>query len=281
MRLLILLFLMAMNHAYALVGGSDTLGANEHRISFEAQIERGKVEPNENKTSFQNANINIHRIKYSQGLSDFSVLLQPTLNFEYGHFNSAEEKVGATSFYAKDSGYYSNLGISADFIHDPDKQFGFYLNFRPIVKYNVNKFSNPRLDKFSLGITNSSNFTENVFQKNQIHFGSGDGKAQNPYLAVNNGFGFRLNQYFDKPSILSAGLVFEADLKDRYDDSYDAAFSAPGKPDRVRAFKYGVLVGVNMDILRSLSVSVDFLQKLGGYDARATQIAKAGLNYKF
>lgn len=281
MRLLGAIFLMMTNNAYALIGGSDTLGPNENRYTVESQIERGKVEPNEDKTSFQDAKINIYKLKYSRGFSDFSVFLRPTLNLEFWHFNSAEEKVGATVFYAKDSGSFSNLGFSADFVHDPDKQIGFYLYFRPIVKYNANKFSNPRLDRFSLGMTNSHNLTQTVFQKNLVHLGSGDGAAQNPYLAVNNGFGIRLNEYVGKSAILSGSLVFEADLKDRFDTTYDATFSAPSKPDRVRSFKYGVLVGINADIRQRLSISIDFLQKLGGYDARSTQIAKAALHYKF
>lgn len=281
MKLLILLFLISSNSAYALVTGVGTLKANENQISTELQIEGGLVEPNENKTSFQDAKINIHRLKYSRGLASYSVFLNPSINVEYGHFSSAEERVGGTLFYKKDTGYYANLGFSAEFIHTPDKQLGFYINVGPINKYNVKKFSNPRIDKLSLGLVTGSNLSGNFFQKNLIHYGSGDGSYQNPYLAVDTGFGFRLNEYVGRPFILTSSLFLEADLEDRFDPSYDAAFSAPGETDRVRSFKYGVLVGMSMDIVKSLSLSMDFLQKLGGYDARSTQIAKAGLNYKF
>lgn len=267
--------------ALALVGSTVALAEGENRIILEAQTEAGKIEPNENKASFQDADIKVNRIKYTYGFGDFFNLTASNINVEYGQFSSKEERVGASLFYPSDKGSYLSLGFSAELLHDADRLFGFYVNITPISDYNEKKFSNPRIDKFSFGLNSSFNLSESVFQKSLIHYGAGDGQDQNSYIAVDTGFGFRLNKLVSFPLVLSSSLFLEADLKDRFDSSYDAAFSAPGQTDRVRAFKYGTLLGVSADVSKDISLSFDYLQKLGGYDARSTQISKFGVGYKF
>ena len=265
----------------ALVGSVAALDEGESRIGLEAQSEGGKIEPNENRASFQDADIKVNRLRYSYGIGDYSALLSTNLNIEYGQFSSNEERVGANVFYPSDSGSYVSLGISAELIHDANRLFGVYINATPNSSYNEKKFSNPRIDKFSFGINSSFNISESVFQKSLIHYGSGDGQDQNSYVAVDTGFGFRLNKLVNFPLVLSSSLFLEADLKDRFDSSYDAVFSAPGETDRIRAFKYGTLLGISAEVTDEISVSFDYLQKLGGYDARSTQISKLGVGYKF
>lgn len=267
--------------AFALVGSSSAVGDGESKIVLEAQTEGGKIEPNENKSSFQDADIKVNRLKYSYGLGNFFNLSTSNINIEYGQFSSKEERVGASLFYPSDSGSYVSLGFSAELVHDADKLFGFYVNVTPSSNYNEQKFSNPRIDKFSFGLNSSFNISESAFQKSLIHYGSGDGQDQNSYIAIDTGFGFRLNKIVNFPLVLSSSLFLEADLKDRFDSSYDAAFSAPSETDRIRAFKYGTLLGVSAEVTKDISISFDYLQKLGGYDARSTQISKFGVAYKF
>ncbi len=269
------------SYTFALVGGVSAINEGENRILLEAQTEGGKIEPNENKTSFQDADIKINRLKYSHGLGDFFKLSTSVISIEYGQISSKEERVGASLFYPSDSGHYVSLGFSAELLHNADRLFGFYVNAIPSSSYNEKKFSNPRIDKFSFGLNSSFNLSENVFQKSLIHYGSGDGQDQNSYIAVDTGFGFRLKKWASFPLVLSSSLFLEADLKDRYDSSYDAVFSAPSETDRIRAFKYGTLLGVSAEVTKEVSVSFDYLQKLGGYDARSTQISKLGVAYKF
>ena len=265
----------------ALVGSVAALDEGESRIGLEAQTEGGKIEPNENRASFQDADIKLNRLRYSYGFGDYSGLLSTNLNVEYGQFSSKEERVGANFFYPSDSGSYVSIGFSAELIHDANRLFGFYVNATPSSSYNEKKFSNPRIDKFSFGINSSFNISESVFQKGLIHYGSGDGQDQNSYIAVDTGFGFRLNKLVNFPLVLSSSLFLEADLKDRFDSSYDAVFSDPGEADRIRAFKYGTVLGLNAEVTKEIAISFDYLQKLGGYDARSTQISKLGIAYKF
>ena len=66
-------------NTFALVGGVNAIDEGENRISLEAQTEGGKIEPNENKASYQDANIKINRLKYTYGLGDFFKLSTDSL----------------------------------------------------------------------------------------------------------------------------------------------------------------------------------------------------------
>ncbi|MFN7729807.1 MAG: hypothetical protein ACK5P7_11680 [Bdellovibrio sp.] len=281
MKLLILASLLVADSAFAFVVGPSSVNEGENYLSLGVQSERGKVEPNENRASFQEAEIDINKLKYVRGFEGFLGLSRSTLFAEYGTFSSAKEQVGSTVFYNEDKGSYLTLGLAGDIVHDLEKQFGFYLQISPSRDYNKNKFSNPRLDVFALGLTSAFNVTDHFFQKNLIHFGSGDGSQQNSYLAIDTGFGYRLNHLLARQFTLTASLFFEADLAERKDASYDAAFSAAGTQDRIRAFKYGTVLGADISITKTINLSLNHLQKLGGYDARSTQITTVNLGTKF
>lgn len=74
------------------VSGPSTIDAGYNYISFGTQVERGKVEPNENRSSFQNAQINIHKLKYIHGLDGFLGLNRSNLNFEFGSFTKDNDQ---------------------------------------------------------------------------------------------------------------------------------------------------------------------------------------------
>lgn len=56
------------NNSYALVSGPEGSNAGKKSIRLSSQMERGKVEPNENKTSFQSAQIDLFKLRYVQDL---------------------------------------------------------------------------------------------------------------------------------------------------------------------------------------------------------------------
>jgi hypothetical protein len=281
MKKVLISLLFLANNAMAFVAGPSAVGAGDNFVSIGIQAERGKVEPNENKDSFQDAQINIYKLKYVRGLDNLLGLAGSTVYFEYGSFTSAKEQVGAVLFYEKDQGSYLTLGFSGDFVHELDKQFGFYVQVSPSRSYNKNKFSNPRLDLFALGLTSSFNLTDNFFQKNLIHFGSGDGSSQNSYLVIDTGFGYRLGQWVGRQATASGSFFFEGDTSERKDQAYDTAFSPTGTQDRIRAFKYGTLLGIDLALTNDMNLSFNYLQKLGGYDARSTQIYNLNIGVKF
>lgn len=281
MKTIFIFCLFIATSAHAFVSGPSSVNAGENYISAGLQSERGKVEPNENRASFQDAQIDIYKLRYTRGFEGLLNLSRSSLFVEYGSFQSAKEQVGNTLFYNKDSGSYLTLGLAGDFMHDLDKQFGFYVQFSPVRSYNEKKFSNPRLDQFAVGLTSAFHISENFFQKNLIHYGSGDTPSQNSYLAIDTGFGYKLNHLVGRQLTVTASLFLEADTSERKDTGYDAAFSPAGTQDRIRAFKYGTVIGADVALTEYLNLAVSSLQKLGGYDARSTQIMNASLGYKF
>lgn len=281
MKFFLIATLLMSSHSYAFVSGPSSINAGESYLSVGTQAERGKIEPNENRASFQDAQIDIQKLKYVRGIDGLLGLSTSNIYFEYGSFSSSKEQVGSTVFYEKDQGSYFTLGLSGDIVHDPDKQFGFYVQATPSRSYDKNKFSNPRLDLFALGLTSAFNITDHFFQKNLIHYGAGDRSDQNSYLALDVGFGYRLNHLVGRQFTLSGSLFLEADTSERRDASYDAAFSPTGTQDRIRAFKYGTLLGADVAINNLISFNVNYLQKLGGYDARSTQIYTFSVGLKF
>ncbi|MBK7844174.1 MAG: hypothetical protein IPJ71_10835 [Bdellovibrionales bacterium] len=281
MKKLLTILLFLPTAAMAFVSGPSSVGAGENYIGIGTQSERGKVEPNENRSSFQGAQIDIYKLKYVRGFEGLLGLGSSNVYFESGSFSSSKEQVGSTLFYERDQGSYLTLGLSGDFVHELEKQFGFYVQASPLRSYNKDKFSNPRLDMFAVGLTSAFNITDDFFQRNLIHYGSGEGSHQNSYLAIDTGFGYRLNRLGGRPLTVSGSLFLEADMSERNDPAYDAAFSPSGTRDRVRAFKYGTLLGADMGITNRINLSVNYLQKLGGYDARSTKIYTANIGFKF
>lgn len=281
MKILFFSILFTSLGGFAFVSGQSSVNEGENYLSAGVQSERGKVEPNENKASFQDAQIDIYKLKYVRGLEGQFGLSRSNFYIEYGRFSSAQEQVGATLFYKKDQGSYLTLGLSGDFLHDLERQFGFYIQISPNREYNKNKFSNPRLDLFALGITSAFNVTNHFFQRNLIHFGSGDSTNQNSYLAIDTGFGYRMNHLLGRQFSFFGSLFLEADTSERKDQAYNLAFSAPGEQDRIRSFKYGTVTGIDTALTDEVNLSLNSLQKLGGYDARSTQIYTLNLGFKF
>lgn len=280
MKAILLLTLLSTN-VYAFVSGPGSVNAGENQITLSNQAERGKIEPNENRTSFQDAQIDIMKLKYTRGFDGMLGFESLNLFVEAGSFTSNKEQVGATVFYDKDQGSFATIGLAGDILHELDKQFGLYLQVTPSRNYNKSKFSNPRLDSYAFGVTSAFNITDNLFQKNLIHFGSGDGTSQNSYIAIDTGLGYKLDQFFNRQITLTGSLFLEADTAERHDASYDAAFSATGTQDRIRAFKYGTLFGADVAITNQINLGLSSLQKQGGYDARSTQILNVNVGVKF
>lgn len=281
MKILFFSILFTSIGGFAFVSGPSSVNEGENYLSAGVQSERGKVEPNENRASFQDAQIDVYKLKYVRGLEGLFGLSRANVYVEYGRFSSAQEQVGATLFYEKDQGSYLTLGLSGDFSHNLERQFGFYIQISPRREYNKNKFSNPRLDLFALGITSAFNVTDHFFQRNLIHIGSGDGTNQNSYLAVDTGFGYRMNHLLGRQFSIFGSLFLEADTSERKDPAYDLAFSASGEQDRIRSFKYGTVIGIDAALTNEVNLSLNSLQKLGGYDARSTQIYTLNLGFKF
>ena len=274
-------FLVFGLQAHALVSSPSTVTSGEWAIESKSTSERGKVEPNENKDSFQSAKINIYQLSAAYGLSGISFGNDHFLRLDYRYFTSGKEEVGGQVFYEEDTGNAATLTYGFNFVHEPVYSAGMYASVSPLASYNKDKFSSPRVDLWALGLRSGLEFNSNWFTENSIHYGSGQPGRQNSYLAFTNVVGLKLSGATEWPVTLKFGPYAELDLQERADAKYDAAFSAPGRTDRIRSMKVGVIGGVDINLPSNWYLSGGYVQKLGGYDAPATNALFVSVGVKF
>lgn len=261
--------------------GSEIKNEKKWSLSARTTLERGKVEPNENKNSFQKANINIYQLGLQRNIEDISFGYDHFVKIDYKFFTSGKEEVAGQTFYDSDSGHVATLSYGFNFVSSPTSRFGIYLSASPLADFNTRKFSNPRVDYAAAGITSFQQLSNVFFTENLVHYGLGIPGQQNSYLALTTNIGIQLDPLVAWPINIRIGPYAELDLEERNDEKYDAAFSAPGNSDRVRAMKVGVSQSIEFKISNSKILQIGYIQKIGGYDAPATQAYYGNLNYSF
>ncbi|NJL23876.1 MAG: hypothetical protein HC902_00940 [Calothrix sp. SM1_5_4] len=244
-------------------------------------MERGKVEPNENRDSYQSAEIDIYKLSLARGFGDLSFGKDHFLRFDYSRFTSGKEQVGSQVFYEKDTGNVATFIYGFNFVHELSYSAGVYLSVSPLTDYNKEKFSTPRVDLWSIGLKSGLEINSSWFLEGLLHYGSGIPGQQNSYVAFTQLVGLKLAETIAFPLTLKFGPYAELDMQDRNDSKYDTAFSAPGRTDRIRSMKIGTVSSLDAEISRNWYVSAGYVQKLGGYDAPATNATFASLGVKF
>lgn len=273
-------FLISSAQSYALVSSPSTVANGEWVIEAKSIFERGKVEPNENKDSYQQAEINIYQLALSHGLTGSSFGSDHYFRVDYRYFTSGKEEAAGQVFYEKDTGNVATLTYGFNLVHEPVYSAGIYASVSPLSSYNKDKFSSPRVDLWALGFRSGLELSPSWFTESSIHYGSGQPGRQNSYLALTNLFGFKLSELVGWPMTLKFGPYAELDTQDRTDTKYDAAFSASGRTDRIRSMKVGTIVAIDINLPSSWFISGGYVQKLGGYDAPATHALYASLGLK-
>jgi hypothetical protein len=132
-------------------------GSKNQSVSLGAQLERGKIEPNENRSSFQTADINVYTAAYSYKMADDFYIPKLTLKIEGKSFTSGEEKVNGQLFYDKDSGSAVSVSGSAPIFEEPTSAMAAYFSITPYIQFNEDKFSVPRIDQFAGGLQSLQN----------------------------------------------------------------------------------------------------------------------------
>ncbi len=128
-----------------------------------------------------------------------------------------------------------------------------------------------------------------------IFFGSGTfpfGKQQNPVVALTNLFHVHAERWLLPWRVgLKFGPYVEGDLKQRFDERYDAAYSPVSLPqpgavatqqnDRVRQIRFATALLPYFLVTPRLAIEAGYIQKYFGYDARATYAVYAGVRGLF
>ena len=272
MKHLLFFCLLMPATSFALVTSPVPLGTNDTLVEVKTIRERGKIEPNENQASFQPAKIDIYQLSVTRGLENiFSFGQDHFFKIDYRYFISGKEQ-----FYAEDKGQSLTATYGLNFVHTPGYSAGLYFGVSPLTQFNKDKFSVPRVDLYHFGLTSGSEINSNWFLANSLHFGSGIPGKQNSYASLTNFLGYKAQNL-----IVKFGPYLEFDLNERTDRNYDAAYSAPGRSDRIKAAKFGVLGFVDFAISADSFINVGYVQKQSGYDAPATNALVLGFSTKF
>lgn len=285
--------------------------------------EAGKIEPNENEASFQDASRFYEYsldVGYTWGHYGFLQFFTTRLGVTYyqspaerndpdewvvGREGSsppgtlgAECTAGARSlsdtlcqFYPEDKGTIATALVSFAAVHEPQFSLGFFLRGQVPFEVNKQKFANPRLDYFGGGFQLGVDLARWLTFESFMFIGSGTrpiSDDQNGAAALTNVFHFHGERWLLPWKVgIKLGPYVEGDFHERFDERYDAAYSPttlpqPGAPpersrDRIRAARFGVTALPYFLVTEHLAVEAGYVQKLFGYDARATQLWFAGL----
>lgn len=273
------IFGFAGSPAYALVSSPGSVGAGEWGAEAGTVLERGKVEPNENLSSHQPARINILRASISRGIAGPDFGTDHFIRADLKYIDSGREEAGQL-FYDRDRGAAATLTYGFNLLHEENFLAGAYASVSPYIGLNKDKFSLPRVDLFALGLKAGLRAGPSWLIDSSIHFGSGIPSHQNPYIALTQTLGYELSSRLGLPVTVRLGPYAEFDLKDRYDTRYDAAFSPAGRRDRIRSAKFGVLASADISFTQNYFSTVTYVQKLGGYDAPATNALALSIGAK-
>src|SRR5262249_21345835 len=189
-------------------------------------------------------------------------------------------------FHPSDRGGLVTVTVSSNFVHTADFAFGAVLQGRAALGVDLDKFANPPVHHFAGGITLGVHLTSWLGFESLTFVGLGTrpfGKEQNGAVALSNLLVFEAPRWIlPWKAGIKLGPYAELDLNERFDPVYDAAYSGTlpdGTPrrDRIRAARFAVSVLPYFLITDGLAVEGGYVQKLLGYDARATQFFYAGV----
>lgn len=280
-RLIPWMVVLAIPSAKALVSGPSAVGEGMWGVELRAIQERGLVEPNEDRASYQPARIDLVRVSATRGFSAPGFGQDHFARVDLTSLTSGREEVAGRTFYEEDRGHVVTLSYGFNFLHEPTASAGLYFSVSPVTDFNHRKFSVPRVDVWAIGLKSGLEIIDQWFLENSAHLGSGIPGRQNSYLALTQIVGSRFRVFDENQLFLKFGPYAELDLQDRFDEAYDDAFSPAGRRDRIRSMKIGTILSADLMLGANHYLNLAYVQKLGGYDAVATNASTLSWGTRF
>lgn len=272
-------------------------------------LERGLVEPNESKASFQPARWEMLTVGGGYGLGDFGPFQDLALRLEVTGYRSPAEVndpskgtvavpscagqvtgPGLCQFHPADRGAFVTPSLSTSLIHTGNFAFGVFLVGNIPVGVNYEKFVLPRIDYVGGGFRAGAEFTSWFAFETSFYVGSGSAgqhTKQNGTFAATQLLHFRTERLGTSPFFragVKVGPYVDGDLiGERTDAFYDRAYTAgyPARADRIRMFRFAASVFPYVQMNDKVSLELGYVQKLFGYDTPATQFLSAAVRYVF
>jgi hypothetical protein len=282
-------------------------------LSLQLGIEAGKIEPNENADSWQRAHdFRLYGLSAGYTFGDLGVFQDLSLRVEGIYYTSPAERSdrtiagraldparcvaparldgGACEFHAADDGALASVSISTNLVHKADFSFGVFLRGTAAIGLETTKFASPSVHYLAAGVSLGIHLTPWLGFQSLTFIGLGTrpfSDDQNGAVALNNLLVFEASRWLlPWRAGVKIGPYVELDLNERFDQVYDAAYSgsAPdgsARVDRIRAARFALSFLPYMLITERVSVEAGYVQKLFGYDARATQYYYLGVRGLF
>jgi hypothetical protein len=277
-------------------------------LQLRVELERGNVEPNDNTASWQRANWEIYTIGAGYTGKDFRAFLLPFFRVEYSFYSAPPEmnergdvppesclgrSLGPArcEFHPGDRGSLIRPQIGFDLVHEPRFALGVFFQGTIPIGVDSDRFVLPRVDHVGGGINVGVVLAPWLRSQSRIYFGTGmfDG-SQNGTVALVHLFAFEAKRWLLPWKIgIQVGPYFDADLTERYDPVYDAAYfsgvpntpdgtvSGPGDTrDRIRMMRFGASFLPYVQITERFVIEAGYTQKLFGYDTPATKFFSIG-----
>jgi hypothetical protein len=272
-------------------------------------LERGLVEPNENKASWQKANWEMFTVGGGYGLGhfgtfqDLSVRLEVTGYQTPAEVNDPEKGTvdaavcpgsvpgpGKCEFHSADRGAFITPSVSTSLVHTATTSFGVFVLGNVPIGVNYKKFVSPRIDFVGGGFRGGIELAPWFALETSFYVGtgsSGRGGRQNGTFAATQLLHFRSEKLGTSPSFrvgIKVGPYIDGDLiGERSDARYDQVYTAgyPDRTDRIRMFRFAATFLPYVQMSDKVSLELGYLQKLFGYDTPATQLYTATLRYVF
>ena len=263
--------------SFAYIAGSVSAPPGRMDFSFRTEIMRGLAGPlnlSESKQT-QKPSVNIYEASTSYNFGEFDFLQDVTLRLTNQHFTSVEEIYQNRTVYEKDEGDILTLEAGANFVHEVDRTFGFFIRSSLPISMNIQKFSNPKIDLFGIGLQGGVKYTQTLGNEFLIYYGNGFRKnsdSQNSSLTVMTPIVLNTSAWiFSQGAALKIGPFFDGDLRDRSDSAYGT--------ESVRSFRLGFAILPSVRVTPSFGVEGGYIQKLSGTYFRATKDAFLGVRF--
>lgn len=301
--------ILAADSAHALI--PIPVGGHPKELDVFARVtlERGLVEPNENKASFQKANWEMFTVGGGYGVGDLGPLQDFSIRAELTGYQSPAEVndvakgavapaacrgvvvgPGQCQFHSSDKGSFITASVSANLVHTGAYSFGVFVVGNVPVGVDYSKFVLPRIDYVGGGFRAGVEMTSWFAVETSFYAGSGSaGSAakQNGTFAATQLLHFKTGRIGESPFFrfgIKVGPYVDGDLfGERTDAAYDQAYTAgfPERTDRIRMFRFASTVLPYVQMSDKVSLELGWLQKIFGYDTPATQLYTATVRYVF
>lgn len=296
--------LLVSTSAHALIPVPVGGRAGDVDVTARVTLERGKVEPNENPASWQNANWELYSVGGGYTYGDAGPLRDLSFRLEGTWFTAPTERSdpsrglvpadrcltgripgpGQCVFHSADTGVFITPSFAFNVIHRPAFSFGFFLLGNIPIGIDSRRFVVPRTDFVAGGFQTGTRLSPSFTFESRTYFGSGlkmGGGKQNGTIAITNLLGYEAASWLlPWKAGIKAGSYFDGDLfGERADAAYDAAYTAgyPERSDRIRMMRFGAVVAPYAQVTEHAALELSFVQKIFGYDTPATRFISIGV----